>query len=123
MEQQFLRRRLNHKYGLHVLVPDCEETDVVHNVIFSELCTGQVRNTSREALLRVIAGLAARGAQGIVLGCTELMLLLKPEDCTLPLFDTTALHVAALAEFALSGNARWPFAYDDMNRAEKAERV
>ena len=120
MEQEFLRRRLAADGGPRVLVPDCEAMDVVHDVIFSELCAGQVHDASRETLLRVIDGLAARGAQGIVLGCTELMLLLKPEHCALPLFDTAALHVAALAdfaladfalaEFALGGNAGLPFA-------------
>lgn len=123
MEQEFLRRRLSSSGGPHVLVPDSEAMDVVHDVIFSELCAGQVSDTSRKALLQVIDGLAARGAQGIVLGCTELMLLLKPEHCTLPLFDTAALHVAALVEFALEGNAGLPFACSSSNRTQKAELV
>lgn len=124
MEQEFLRRRLSERGGPRVLVPDGEEMDVVHDVIFSELCAGQVRNTSREALLRIIDRLSKRGAQGIVLGCTELMLLLKPEDCALPLFDTAALHVAALVEFALEGNASLPFACSSsINSTRKAELV
>lgn len=124
MEQEFLRRRLAGNGGPRVLVPDREEMDVVHDVIFSELCAGQVRGSSREALLRVIDGLAERGAQGIVLGCTELMLLLKPEDCALPLFDTAALHVAALAEFALAEVTSLPSACSsNSNSAWKAELV
>ena len=123
MEQEFLRRRLMAFGGPHVLVPDSEAMDVVHDVIFSELCAGEVRDVSREALLQVIDGLAARGAQGIVLGCTELMLLLKPEHCALPLFDTAALHVAALVEFSLDGNANPPFVCSSTNRTQKAEFV
>ncbi len=110
MEQEFLRHRLAADDGPRVLVPDAEAMDTVHTIIFSELCAGQVQDASREALLRVIDALAAQGAQGIVLGCTELMLLLKPEHCALPLFDTAALHVAALTEFALGGNACRSFA-------------
>lgn len=101
MEQDFLRRRLS-AGGPKVLVPAGSELSLVHDIIFSELCLGQTRHTSRVALLQIMEGLEERGAQAIILGCTELMLLLRQSDCELPLLDTTTLHADALAQFALS---------------------
>ncbi len=101
MEQEFLRRRLSAGGGPRVIAPCGSEVDVVHETIFGELCMGRVRHTSRAALLEIIDSLEERGAEGIILGCTELMLLLRQSDCALPLFDTTALHVRALLDFAL----------------------
>lgn len=101
MEQEFLRHRLSHGGGLRVLVPDQEGRDEVHSIIFDELCQGTVYPRSRARLLEVIARLEEQGAEGIVLGCTELTLLLGQEDCPLPLFDTTMLHAQALVAHAL----------------------
>ncbi|WP_087688777.1 aspartate/glutamate racemase family protein [Pandoraea sp. PE-S2R-1] len=102
MEQDFIKSRLREKFGLEVLVPDAADREVVHRVIYDELCVGIVKDTSRAAYQEVMARLAARGAQAIVLGCTEISLLVKPEDNALLLLDTTALHAKAAVEFALA---------------------
>jgi aspartate racemase len=103
MEQDFYRGRLARCYGLAVLIPEPEaERQVVHDIIYDELCRGEVRAVSREAYRRVIGGLVTRGAQGIVLGCTEIMLLIGQEDSPVPVFDTTSLHAHAAVEAALA---------------------
>ena len=101
MEQDFYRGRLAERSGLEVLVPEAEDRALVHRVIYDELVAGVVREESRAAYRDVMARLVARGAQGVILGCTEIMLLVRPEDCTAALFDTTALHAAAAVELAL----------------------
>lgn len=100
MERPFLRERLA-GHGLEVDVPGREDRSLVHRVIYEELCLGVVRQESREAVRGVVARLAADGAAGVVLGCTELELLLGPGDVDLPLFPTTQLHVAAAVTAAL----------------------
>ncbi|MBV4458685.1 aspartate/glutamate racemase family protein [Pseudomonas sp. COR58] len=100
MEQDFLKQRL-HAQGLNVLVPDEAERRAVHRIIYDELCVGVISETSRQAYQRVIESLTARGAQAIILGCTEIGLLIKPEHSALPLLDTTALHAQAAVAFAL----------------------
>jgi aspartate racemase len=102
MEQDFYRSRLEHTHGLKVLTPPQADRDLVHQVIYEELCLGAVRDASRQAYLRVISDLQAQGAQAIILGCTEISLLVQPQDCDLPLFDTTALHARSAAMWALS---------------------
>ncbi|MEH6414652.1 aspartate/glutamate racemase family protein [Pseudomonas sp. CGJS7] len=97
MEQEFYRQRLIERHGLEVLVPEASEREIVHRVIYEELCLGQIREESRQAYRRIIAGLVARGAQGVILGCTEIGLLIGPDDVATPLFDTTALHARAAA--------------------------
>ncbi|MGC7406560.1 aspartate/glutamate racemase family protein [Pandoraea pneumonica] len=101
MEQDFIKSRLREKFGLDVLVPEAADREVVHRVIYDELCVGIVKDASRAAYQGVMARLASRGAQAIVLGCTEISLLVKPEDNDLLLLDTTALHAAAAVDFAL----------------------
>jgi aspartate racemase len=101
MREDFYTGRLREKYGLEVLVPDEAEQAEVNRVIFEELVVGEILPESREKYLEVIAGLVARGAQGVILGCTEIPLLVKPEDASVPLFDTTFLHAAAAVEMAL----------------------
>jgi aspartate racemase len=100
MEQPFLSDRLAAK-GLHVLVPDPVDRAEVHRIIYEELCLGVVREESREAVGAVIERLVAEGADGIVLGCTELELLLADGDADVPLFPTTTLHVEAAVAAAL----------------------
>ena len=100
MEQDFYRQRLE-QHGLTVLTPQAAQREQVHRVIYDELCLGEVLPASRDAYLRVIAELGARGAQAIILGCTEIALLVQPQDCALPLFDTTALHARSAAHWAL----------------------
>jgi aspartate racemase len=100
MTQPFLKARLA-AAGLDILVPDEAGVQAVDRIIFQELCRGQVREQSRAEIVAVIDALIARGAQGVVLGCTELPLLIKAQDCPVPVFDTTALHATAAAELAL----------------------
>jgi aspartate racemase len=102
MEQDFYRGALLER-GLEVLVPPAEERQVIHAVIYDELCLGQVKPASRETLKRIMSGLVERGAQGMILGCTELSLLIQPEDATVPVFDTTYIHAVQAAEYCLTG--------------------
>ncbi|HEY0502990.1 MAG TPA: aspartate/glutamate racemase family protein [Lysobacter sp.] len=101
MEQDFYRQRLVERHRLDVLVPEADERDTVHRVIYDELCQGVVREESRAQYRRVMDGLVARGAQGIILGCTEIGLLVGEGDAAVPLFDTTSLHARAAALTAL----------------------
>lgn len=101
MEQDFYRGRLTEKHGLDVLIPEADERAIIHRVIYDELVLGIVKDESRVAYQHIIDRLIARGAQGIILGCTEIMLLIAPEDCPVPSFDTTTLHAVAAAEQAL----------------------
>lgn len=102
MELDFYRGRLEKDHGLRVLVPDDAGRTVVHDVIYRELTTGTIREESRRAYVEIIRGLQRRGAEGVILGCTEIPLLVKAEDSPIPVFDTTALHAAAAVDFALS---------------------
>jgi aspartate racemase len=101
MEQDFYKGRLVEKHGLEVLTPDEIEREIVHCVIYDELCLGLIQDESREAYQRIMAGLIERGAQGIILGCTEIELLVHAEDCAVPLFPTTRIHAEAAVEYAL----------------------
>lgn len=102
MEQDFYRQRLQDRHGLQVLVPEADDRRIVHEVIYDELCRGVVSDRSRDAYRRVMDDLVARGAQAIILGCTEIGLLVGPQDARVPLFDTTALHASAAVEAALA---------------------
>jgi len=101
MEQDFYRERLRERHGIEVLVPPPQDRDIVHDVIYGELCLGQVKDASRMAYRRIIADLVAQGAQSIILGCTEISLLIDDSDAPVPLFDTTPLHARKAAERAL----------------------
>jgi aspartate racemase len=101
MEDNFYKERLTDKYGLEVIVPAEDERQVVNRIIYDELCCGQVKPSSKEMFRRIMQNLAANGAQGIILGCTEISLLVDPQDVQIPLFDTTAIHAKAAAQFAL----------------------
>lgn len=103
MEQSFYRDRLAERHGLQVLVPEASDREIVHRVIFEELCLGKIVPASRAEYRRVMAGLAERGAEAIILGCTEICLLVDASDATVPLFDTTGLHARKAAEWALAG--------------------
>ncbi|RON15508.1 aspartate/glutamate racemase [Pseudomonas brassicacearum] len=100
MEQDFLKDRLS-AMGLTVLVPEAEERNAVHRIIYDELCVGVISETSRKVYQQVIESLTRRGAQAIILGCTEIGMLIKPEHSALPLLDTTGLHAQAAVAFAL----------------------
>jgi aspartate racemase len=100
MEQDFYVERLRQQ-GLHVLLPDQDDRDTLHRIIFEELCLGQIVDSSRQQYRRIMAKLVEQGAQAIILGCTEITLLVNAADASVPLFDTTALHASAAAEHAL----------------------
>ncbi|RPJ38498.1 MAG: amino acid racemase, partial [Chloroflexi bacterium] len=101
MEEDFYKGRLFGKYGLNVLIPSAPERDLVNQVIYNELCLGLIRQPSRDGYRQVITRLVERGAQGIILGCTEIGLLVKQTDSPVPLFDTTRIHAEAAVDWAL----------------------
>nr|WP_240519024.1 aspartate/glutamate racemase family protein [Leptolyngbya sp. BC1307] len=102
MEESFYKDRLIHQHGLAVQVPNDEDRRFVHNVIYDELCLGKIRPVSRDRFCEIIARLVASGAEAVVLGCTEISLLVHPEDSVVPLFDTTAIHAIAAAKWAIA---------------------
>lgn len=102
MEEDFYRGRLERKHGLEVHVPEAADRELVHRVIYEELVAGELKRESKEAFLSIIHRLVRAGARGIILGCTEIGLLVKDEDSTVPLFDTTRIHALAAVEQALS---------------------
>jgi aspartate racemase len=105
MEQDFYRGRLESKFGLTVRVPEATSRKLVHEVIYSELCQGIISESSREGFQRVVSELVALGAEAVILGCTEIGLLLRPADVSVPLFDTAELHAEAAASFAVGDRA------------------
>jgi len=102
MEQEIYRDRLTQYHGLDVIVPPSVERDAVHRIIYEELCLGTIRPESRQVYQAVMAALVAQGAQAIILGCTEISLLVGDQDSSVPLFDTTAIHARAAALLALA---------------------
>lgn len=102
MEQDFYKGRLSEKHGLDILIPNEAERALVHRVIYEELVRGQVKDASRAEYSKIIARLVKEGAQAIILGCTEIGLLVKAEDSSVPLFDTTSIHALAAVDLALS---------------------
>jgi aspartate racemase len=103
MEEDFYRGRLEQLFGLQVLIPELADRQIVHDVIYNELCLGIIRNESRLEYQRIIQDLVRAGAQGIILGCTEIGLLIHPEDCPVVTFDTTIIHARSAVEVALEG--------------------
>lgn len=102
MEEDFYKGRLHERHGLEVVIPSQDDREVVHDVIYRELCAGLIREQSREKFGAIIGRLANAGAQGIVLGCTEIGLLVGPQDSPVELFDTTPIHARAAVELALA---------------------
>jgi len=101
MEQDFYKGRLKDVHGIDVLIPGDEERQAVHDILYNELCLGEIRELSREKFQSIIHNLVERGAQGVVLGCTEIPLIVRQEDYDIPLYDTTSLHATAAVDFAL----------------------
>lgn len=101
MEQDFYKGRLAKKHGIEVLIPDDAEREVIHSVIYHELVLGKIEENSRAAYVKIIDHMQELGAEGVILGCTEIPLLITQKDCTAPIFDTTKIHAAAAVEFAL----------------------
>ncbi|MES9960921.1 MAG: aspartate/glutamate racemase family protein [Sedimenticola sp.] len=103
MEERFYRGRLEERFGIEVLVPEADERERVHQVIYRELCCGTINDQSRSDYLDIIDSLGRQGAQAVILGCTEIALLVQQQHTSVPLFDTTAIHCARAVELALSG--------------------
>jgi aspartate racemase len=101
MEEDFYRGRLARQHGLEVLIPNSSDREIVHRIIYDELVLGRIEPASKAEYLRIIADLAKAGAEGIILGCTEIGLLINQSDCSLPLFDTTRIHAMAAVDFAI----------------------
>jgi len=104
MEQAFYRDRLIKRHGLEVLTPDGDDKKTIHSIIYDELCNGIVSSQSKKSYIAIAETLVQRGAQGIVAGCTEIGLLLKPNDIDVPLFDTAEIHALAAAKLAIPDN-------------------
>ena len=102
MEEDFYTSRLVEKHGLDVAIPGAEQREIVHRIIYDELVLGKILPTSRKQYVDIISGLVESGAEGIILGCTEIGLLVRDGDCQVPLFDTTKLHAEAAVEYALA---------------------
>jgi aspartate racemase len=101
MEQDFYRERLQQRHGLGVIIPNEHDREKIHRIIYDELCLGQVLESSREEFSRIIASLGQAGAEGVILGCTEISMLVGPADVQLPLYDTTEIHALAAVDWAL----------------------
>jgi aspartate racemase len=108
MEQDFYVARLRERYGLDPIIPDSSDREAVHDIIFDELCRGIIRDDSRNRYLDVIARGKSQGADSVILGCTEICLLVGPEHISLPVFDSTMLHADAAIEFAMAKEAPRP---------------
>jgi len=102
MEEDFYKGRLTAKYGLEVITPDADERDIVHRVIYDELVVGKIEAGSKARYLAIIENMVKQGAEGVILGCTEIGLLVQQPDCAVPLFDTTRIHAEATVELALN---------------------
>ncbi|MCB2216552.1 aspartate/glutamate racemase family protein [Desulfofustis glycolicus] len=101
MEQDFYKGRLRDNYGLNVLIPEKQDRRLVHDVIFNELCLGRQKAESRRAYLDIIEALAKRGAEAVILGCTEIGMLVNQDDTGVRLFDTTKIHAEQAVDYAL----------------------
>ena len=102
MEQDFYKKVLRDKFKIEVIIPEENERATVHQIIYQELCKGVISEAAKRKYLEIIDNLALRGAEGVVLGCTEIPLLIKQEDVQLPIFDTTKIHAISAVEFALA---------------------
>jgi aspartate racemase len=102
MEEHFYKGRLIEKYNLEVIIPDEAERRFVHDVIYKELCLGSIQQNSKNRFKTIIDNLSKKGAQAVILGCTEIPLLIKQEDVSVPLLDTTRIHAESAVDFALA---------------------
>ncbi|MCK5222369.1 MAG: aspartate/glutamate racemase family protein [Candidatus Aminicenantes bacterium] len=102
MQEDFYKGRLLEKHGINSVIPTEEERKTIHKIIMDELSIGVINDSSRKKYLEIINNLSEKGAEGVILGCTEIPLLVKSEDCDIPLFDTTTIHARAAVDYALS---------------------
>jgi len=103
MEGEFYKGRLKARYGFEVLIPPEEDRNIINQTIYGELCLGKIKGESKNHFVRIIKSLKDKGAEGVILGCTEISLLIQQKDSPLELFDTTAIHARAAVDFALEG--------------------
>lgn len=101
MEGDFYKKRLNEKYNIEVVIPNESDRKIIHNIIYNELCLGSIKEASKNKYIEIITELVENGAEGVILGCTEIPLLIKQDDVDIPVFDTTTIHATAAVEFAL----------------------
>lgn len=101
MEEDFYKGRLIEKHDIEVIIPNSEEMQIVHDIIFDELCLGIIKETSKEQYKKIILNLSEKGAEGVILGCTEIPLLIKQEDVEVPLFDTISIHAEFAVDYAI----------------------
>ena len=101
MEKDFYSKRLKEKHNIEVVIPNDKDMDLVHTIIFKELVLGKIKDKSREVYKNIVRKLAKEGAEGIILGCTEIPLLIKQKDANVPVFDTTQIHAEAAVKMAL----------------------
>ena len=101
MEEDFYKKRINDEYGIEIIIPPENQRKTVHSIIFDELCVGEISTSSKERMLEIMRGLISSGAEGIILGCTEIPLLINQDDVDFPIFDTTAIHARAAVSYAL----------------------
>lgn len=101
MEQDFYKGRLATNHGIDVIIPNDDERNTVHSIIYNELCQGQIKQPSKEQYIKIIEKLKSNGAEGVILGCTEIPLLIKQEDVSIPIFDTTKIHAEMAVDYAL----------------------
>ncbi len=101
MEQDFYKGRLIEKFGIDVLIPDKQERQIIHNILYDELCLGEIKKKSKDTFRQIIENLSSRGAEAVILGCTEIPLLVDQKDYEIVLLDTTTLHAQAAVEYAL----------------------
>jgi aspartate racemase len=106
MEEEFYKGRLRAKYGFEVLIPTEEDRNIINQIIYDEICLGRIEEESKKLFVQIIGGLENKGAEGVILGCTEISLLIKQKDSPLELFDTTAIHAQAAVDFALEGQKK-----------------
>jgi aspartate racemase len=102
MEQDFYRQRISDNFGIEVITPDAAQRQLIHQVIYEELCLGKILPSSRQQFVDIIQALQQQGAQGVILGCTEIAMLVQQNHCTVRLYDTTQIHAAAAVKLALS---------------------
>lgn len=101
MEEDFYKKRLKERHKIDVIIPKAEDRKIVHNIIYKELISGIIKDESRDKFKKIIKDLEKKGAEGVILGCTEIPLLIKDKDSEIPVFDTTMLHAAKAVEMAL----------------------
>ena len=102
MEQDFYKSRLTEKFGIEVLVPNDDDRTVVHDVIYKELCLGEIKPSSKKQYLDIVKRLHEQGAEAVIMGCTEITLLIGQQDTSVPLYDTTAIHAEEAVNWSVS---------------------